>query len=123
MPARQDDHRVPFGSNPTAPELYLYIEDRGAALSRRANRRRRDRRRFRDRTPPDPGPPDMTRALARWQGFLNTATPRGSHAPLFANLVVVPFSVSWDPQDDEPPVRARERALAEIVRRTHEQDR
>lgn len=92
-------------------------------MSRRSNRHRRERRGARDRISSDPAPFDMTRARARWQGFLKTATARGSAEPLFASLVVAAFMVPWDPQDAHPPARAHDRAVAEIVWRTREQDR
>ena len=57
-------------------------------MSRRRDRSRRERRRERDRSRPDPGPPDMTSARARWQGFLTTATARGSREPLFGRLAL-----------------------------------
>jgi hypothetical protein len=67
-------------------------------MSRRANRRRRERRRERDRVLPNPGPPDMTLARARWTGFLATATAQGSRVPLFGHYVLRPVVESdWRP--------------------------
>jgi hypothetical protein len=60
-------------------------------LNRRRDRSRRERRRERDRTLPDPDPFDRTRALARWKGFLATATARGFTEAPFARYVLGPI--------------------------------
>jgi len=58
---------------------------------------------------------------AKWMQVLRNTTFRGSKTQPFANLAFLPFSVSWNLDEDDPPRRAGERAVAALVRRTLEQ--
>lgn len=86
-------------------------------MSRRGNRHRRRGRRLRDRSLPDPGAPDMTRAHAHWRGILATLTGRGLREPRFAGLVFAP-PVDVDLAGPSPPDEAAEKTEAAIVART-----
>jgi hypothetical protein len=91
-------------------------------MSRRHDRQRRRDRKLRDRSLPDPGPPDMTRASEHWHAILATLTGRGFQGkPMFPAMILAP-PVMIDLPGSDPPAAARAAVIEELIRRTVEQD-